>query len=136
MQGHKPNISKHEAGLQCRRLPKHRKVKKKEQKNLCILGCSQQPLCHRNRFARLTAQEHCRHTSGCRTCAEQTHPAIQEANSWCSQHINIVAVEMLRIQQPSKNYFTKFLRQLNSLFLNSLHAPCNSTPPACQISTI
>lgn len=35
-----------------------------------------------------------------------------------------------------KELFYQFLSQLNSLFLNSMHAPCNSTPPACQISTI
>lgn len=55
-------------------------------------------------------------TSGCRTCAEQTHPAIQEANSWCSQHINIVVVEMLRIQQLSKNYYIIFLASLILFF--------------------
>lgn len=51
-----------------------------------------------------------------RTCAEQTHPAIQEVNSWCSQHINIVVVEMLRIQQLSKNYFISFLASLILFF--------------------
>lgn len=82
-----------------------------------------------------SAQEHFRHTSGCRTRAEQTHPAIQEANGWCSQHINIVVVEMLRIQQPSKNYFISFLASLTVFFLNSMSAPWNSTSLACQIST-
>lgn len=92
--------------------------KNKEWRNLCVPGSSQQsqPLCHRNRFARLAAQEHFGNTSGCRTHAEQTYPAIQEANSWCSQHINTVVVGMLRIEQPSKNYFISFLASLILFF--------------------
>lgn len=119
LHGHKPNISNHEAG-DCQRTERWKRVKNPVcpgfPSAIAAPGLLQQ-----------VCQTHFRHTSGCRTCGEQTHPAIQKANSWCSQHINIVVVEMLRIQQPSKNYFTIFLASW-ILFLSSMHAPCINTP--------